>query len=288
MESLRLAKERNSGLPKAIYGNLVLRTVNASNLDPATKPRVPMAHLLPEIVEQILIRLKVRDLIRCKSVSKSWHSLISDPRFIKAHLKHSYESDRNNEEIGDRRIVMSKYACFYTYQQFEVDGKLFDFHDCHLLGSSDGLEKFAEVPQPDDVSYWSRVSDHPSMRLGTINGCLCSFQYENLPNDLWMMKNYNVKQSWGIFGPERVIKYEAVHGIKRLKNYIPNQRPLCHEPWLVRSRETEEKEAGRGYHKECSALYAVPRAQPSTDEGTSSGSSTRAEASGNAGPSTGA
>ncbi|XP_024984978.1 F-box protein CPR1-like [Cynara cardunculus var. scolymus] len=390
-----------------------------------------MAHLLPEIVEQILIRLKVRDLIRCKSVSKSWHSLISDPRFIKAHLKHSYESDRNNEEIGDRRIVMSKYACFYTYQQFEVDGKLFDFHDCHLLGSSDGLvcvspsrneivvvnpsirevktlsnpkipkfgslcwgfgydastddykvvlgfmkgenvtcfqvfslrsnmwkvigeinctflsrigilcegalhwvvyhasskkknvilsfnlseEKFAEVPQPDDVSYWSRVSDHPSMRLGTINGCLCSFQYENLPNDLWMMKNYNVKQSWGIFGPERVIKYEAVHGIKRLKNYIPNQRPLCHEPWLVRSRvflgnpiyveslvsphfhrrlrrrrpAEDTTRSARVYpNNVIIALYAVPRAQPSTDEGTSSGSSTRAEASGNAGPSTGA
>ncbi|KAI3706264.1 hypothetical protein L6452_23880 [Arctium lappa] len=388
-----------------------------------------MAHLLPELLEEILMRLKVRDLIRCKCVSKSWQSLISDPRFVKAHLKHNYESDSNNKEIGERRIVMSKYACFYTYQQFEVDDKFFDLHECHLIGSSDGLvcispsrteivvvnpcirevykltkpqipksgslcwgfgydastddykvvlgfmkgenlacfqvfslrsnmwkvigeinctflsrvgillkgalhwivynasfekknviisynlseEKFAVVPQPDDMSYWSSVAEHSSMRLGTINGCLCAFRYDNLPNEIWMMKDYGVKQSWGIFGPERVVKYEAVHGIKRLKNYIPKQRPLCHEPWLVRSRVFlgnpiyVESLVSPHFHRRLRrrrqaadtvrnawvvpnnvivALYAVPRAQANADAGTSSGANTRAEASDNAGPST--
>lgn len=392
-----------------------------SSQDPA---RVSMAHLLPELVEEILMRLKVKDLIRCKCVSKSLQSMISGPRFVKAHLKHNYERDRDNEEIGERRIVMSKYACFYTYQQFEIDDKLFDQHECHLLGSSDGLvcispsrteivvvnpstrevykltkpqipefgslcwgfgydastddykvvlgfmkggnracfqvfsmrsnmwkvignirytfvsrlgilckgaihwvvnnasskkknvilslnlskEKFAIVPQPNNESYRSRVAHDSSMRLGTINGCLCAFQYESLPNDIWMMKEYNVKQSWGVYERERVTKYEAVHGIKRLKHYIPNQRRLCHEPWLVRSlvflgnpiyveslvsprfhrRLKRRRQAADTMRNDLVvpndviiALYAVPRAQASANAGT------RAEASENVGPSTG-
>ncbi|KVH90951.1 F-box domain, cyclin-like protein, partial [Cynara cardunculus var. scolymus] len=123
---------------KAIYGNLVLRTVSAWNLEPIAEPRVSMAYLPPEILEQILIRLKVRDLIRCKSVCKSWLSLISDPCFIKAHLKHSYERDRNDEKIGERRIVMSKYRGFNIYETFDVDEGLYDFYKLHMLGSSDG------------------------------------------------------------------------------------------------------------------------------------------------------
>ncbi|KAI3799069.1 hypothetical protein L1987_34359 [Smallanthus sonchifolius] len=40
-----------------------------------------MAELAFDMVEQILVRLDVEDLIRCKSVCNSWQSFISCPRF---------------------------------------------------------------------------------------------------------------------------------------------------------------------------------------------------------------
>ncbi|GJT57992.1 F-box protein CPR1-like protein [Tanacetum coccineum] len=74
--------------------------------------------------EQILKRLDVKDLIRCKSVCKSWHSLISTSDFIKTHLNHSYI----NNEFRHRRIVVSRYG---------EPNKQYD--SCFIVGSSNGL-----------------------------------------------------------------------------------------------------------------------------------------------------
>ncbi|KAJ9555868.1 hypothetical protein OSB04_010482 [Centaurea solstitialis] len=378
-----------------------------SSRDPATKPRVSMAHLLlPEILEEVLMRLTVKDLIRCKSVCGSWNHLISDPRFIKAHLKHCYESDHNSKEIGERRIVMSKYADFYTYGQFEADDELFDSHEGHLLGSANGLvcvspsrseivvvnpsirevlrlpdpdipgsgslcwgfgydasaddykvvlgfprglnavglklfslrsnswkvmgeinctfvsrvgvlcnealhwvvynalsgkkntilslsiseEKLAIVPQPDNTSYWSRVADHRSMRLGTIDGCLCVFRYESLPKDIWMMKSYNVKESWGRLDL-KVFLGNPIY-VESLVSPHLNRRPRRRRPV-----EDTVRNNTRAVPKDVVvALYAVPRAQVSANAGPSppahassnAGPSPLAEASSNAGPNTGA
>ena len=44
-------------------------------------------NLLPhELMVEILLRLPVKSLIRFKSVSKPWRSLISDTHFTKSHL----------------------------------------------------------------------------------------------------------------------------------------------------------------------------------------------------------
>ncbi|XP_076893334.1 F-box/kelch-repeat protein At2g43270-like [Bidens hawaiensis] len=67
-----------------------------------------MAEVVFDVVEQILVRLDVKDLIRYKSVCKSWLSVISSPRFIKAHLNHNIKSDRNNCQLGCRRIFRDK------------------------------------------------------------------------------------------------------------------------------------------------------------------------------------
>ncbi|XP_076891845.1 F-box/kelch-repeat protein At3g06240-like isoform X2 [Bidens hawaiensis] len=39
-----------------------------------------------DIAVEILLRLPVESVLRCKSISKSWYSLISDPQFVKSHL----------------------------------------------------------------------------------------------------------------------------------------------------------------------------------------------------------
>ncbi|XP_076955464.1 F-box protein CPR1-like [Bidens hawaiensis] len=57
-----------------------------------------------DVVEQILLRSDAQVLIRCKSVCKSLHSLISTPRFVKDHLNQSHNADRHNTQLGHRRI----------------------------------------------------------------------------------------------------------------------------------------------------------------------------------------
>lgn len=311
-----------------------------------------MVELFPEILEQILVRLDVRDIIRCKSVCKAWQSFISDPAFIKFHLNHSYNNDRNDTEIGERRIVMARFPYRYTVRQYEVDDGYFDYHYCHLIGSSNGLvcispfnaellvanpsirevkklrnppirnvgsfcwgfgydssiddykviygfrknegvtcfqvltlksnewkvigevnynfisrigiicngalhwvmnagspqnnnkvivsfhiskEEFTEIPQPDDERFESVIARHPMMRLGTMEDCLCIYRRAMLPRNIWIMKEYNVKQSWGMVEHDCEIKQVAAHCMKELKHYIPHKRSLCHKVWLCRT-----------------------------------------------------
>lgn len=93
-----------------------------------------MPYLLPEIHEEILIRLNVCDLIRCKSVCKYWKYLISHPRFIKSHIDRSHLSDQENDKIRHRRIVMSK-----EYEELNlVRGFRYPNYP-DLCGSSNGL-----------------------------------------------------------------------------------------------------------------------------------------------------
>ncbi|XP_071699982.1 F-box/kelch-repeat protein At3g23880-like [Rutidosis leptorrhynchoides] len=54
-----------------------------------------------KLIVEILTRLPVESLLRCKSVCKSWCSIISDPLFVKSHLKLS--SNRNN--YANHRII---------------------------------------------------------------------------------------------------------------------------------------------------------------------------------------
>ena len=47
---------------------------------------VQVASLLPEIIFNILLLLPVDSLFRCKSVCRDWYKLITDEKFVKAHL----------------------------------------------------------------------------------------------------------------------------------------------------------------------------------------------------------
>nr|XP_043626293.1 F-box/kelch-repeat protein At3g23880-like isoform X2 [Erigeron canadensis] len=54
-----------------------------------------------DILEKIFFRLAVRDIIQCKSVCKSWYSVISSSRFVDFHLKH-------NNAVGRTRIIIKE------------------------------------------------------------------------------------------------------------------------------------------------------------------------------------
>lgn len=97
-----------------------------------------MEKFVPDILERILVTLDMRDLIRCKSVCKSWHSFISSDDFVKAHLKHSYNDDHNNNNFGVRRVVMSDYD---RYTHLPIAGYNLHFYikEYNIVGSSNGL-----------------------------------------------------------------------------------------------------------------------------------------------------
>ncbi|KAJ0617180.1 putative F-box domain, galactose oxidase/kelch, beta-propeller, F-box associated interaction [Helianthus annuus] len=66
------------------------------------------------LMNKILLRSEVKDLIRFKSVCKSWHSLITSPRFVNRHLNHSYNKDCCNNKLNNRRICLAYEECFYS------------------------------------------------------------------------------------------------------------------------------------------------------------------------------
>ena len=86
------------------------------------------------MLEKILVSLDVEQVGVCKCVCKSWRSIISDPYFAKAQLKHSYNNDRKNTEFRHKRI-------FISHNNNPTS-------DCHpvstrrLIGSSNGLVCF--------------------------------------------------------------------------------------------------------------------------------------------------
>ncbi|KAK9079723.1 hypothetical protein SSX86_001396 [Deinandra increscens subsp. villosa] len=58
--------------------------------------KLPAISLPPEIIEAILRFLPAKPLGRFKSVSKTWKSLISDPKFIKKTLQHHLQTPTTN------------------------------------------------------------------------------------------------------------------------------------------------------------------------------------------------
>ncbi|XP_012844470.1 PREDICTED: putative F-box protein At1g47390 [Erythranthe guttata] len=63
------------------------------------------SNIPPEIIEIILSKLSsVKSLLRFKTVSKSWNTIISDPLFIQNHLDCSNNSPDNN-------LFISSYTC---------------------------------------------------------------------------------------------------------------------------------------------------------------------------------
>ncbi|GKF94740.1 putative F-box domain-containing protein, partial [Tanacetum coccineum] len=64
---------------------------------------------LSDVMEDILLRSDAKDLVPWKRVCKSWYSLITSPRFVKAHLKMTLDNNDSNNSLGHARIVMPSY-----------------------------------------------------------------------------------------------------------------------------------------------------------------------------------
>ncbi|CAL5442266.1 unnamed protein product [Camellia sinensis] len=118
-----------------------------------------MSDLIPdEILVKILKRLPTKSLIKFRSVSKSWNSLITSPNFINTHLTHSLTSNsyinsydnlplmivRQCVSIPPRRTEHYKLCIdtedsFDEYKDLEIPIKTRCLHFFHAIGYAKGL-----------------------------------------------------------------------------------------------------------------------------------------------------
>ncbi|KAK3025733.1 hypothetical protein RJ639_042502 [Escallonia herrerae] len=118
--------------------------------------------LVPDdVVIEILLRLPVKSLLRCKSVCKSWFGLIKSSNFISKHHHHENNHTRIlvhhriHDDAGKERYLFSLFTDEPHSRQdlnyLHMPGPLFR----HVIGSYDGL-----VLLCDGTEF-----DHPQMAL---------------------------------------------------------------------------------------------------------------------------
>ena len=164
-----------------------------------------MKDLHSEIMENILLRLPVKSLLRSKCVCKEWFNIISRPQFAKSHLRHPQTQARIGLCIIDYGDNTDDKVVGYLHSTTEYDdnGELLDPHrfddieetlnlnSPKILDSCDGL--FCFVGGYHKIVLWN-----PSTR-----------QHNQLPP--------NPNLSDNDFSPYR--EWESPRGIEKIENY---------------------------------------------------------------------
>ncbi|KAJ0537906.1 putative F-box domain-containing protein [Helianthus annuus] len=154
--------------------------------------------LVPDdVVEQILVRLDVKDLIRFKSVCHSWLYVISSPFFVKAHLKHAYMTDHNNPQLGHRRVCLRTVVSEDMYLRNLV----------RIVGSCNGLLLLCVSPRG-----FNLVVTNPSTR-----------EHKELPTPPYRFCDIHYKcslrevVSWGFGYDSSADDYKVIAGFMKRK-----------------------------------------------------------------------
>ncbi|CAN6242956.1 unnamed protein product [Urochloa humidicola] len=158
---------------------------------------------MQEVVVDILLRLPVKDLVRCKCVSKAWRAIISDPIFIRAQLRYSatkWERDPcfiispkildfvDPEDEGRWPTTFSNHIRFYQWRQGNkvatfIHAKDYDcqFNQLHFFSHCDGLvlvptdtKLYVFNPATRDAIGLPESGWNNLWRLGGRRGCYCA------------------------------------------------------------------------------------------------------------------
>uniref|UniRef100_A0A7C9DLX3 Uncharacterized protein n=1 Tax=Opuntia streptacantha TaxID=393608 RepID=A0A7C9DLX3_OPUST len=136
MKKRRVANPRASSRGESLDSDSEIRTLNQIDH--------PLSYI-PQclLIEEVFPRLPVKSLLRYKSLSKQWNSIISSPQFTQLHLSHSSSQIR--------------------YLLIDAQGNL------HIHDNDDGLRRFEGQIQTD---FNARVTEP----VGSCNGLVCSAQ----------------------------------------------------------------------------------------------------------------
>ncbi|KAK1375043.1 hypothetical protein POM88_031236 [Heracleum sosnowskyi] len=121
-----------------------------------------MDSLPHEIALDIFSRLPITSVMQSRFVCRSWHKLSLDSDLVSLHLSQ----------------VEKRNPLLIFHSDFPIRNQL-----C-----------FAEFSRPD----FSSVADGHSYHLANLKGCLSAvvYKYGTKELEIWVMKEYNVKESW--------------------------------------------------------------------------------------------
>lgn len=143
-----------------------------------------------EIVRDILLRLPVKSLLRCKSVSKTWLSIISSPDFLKSQLHHAMMISRRAPSLLARRatelrILPWARTCHNNFDRV-VMPRLFGEYPL-VINSYNGIVCVAVLDDDDLFFLWNpslrmcrKLPDPPSWGLYRYT---IGFGYDSVSND---------------------------------------------------------------------------------------------------------
>ncbi|XP_042515312.1 F-box protein CPR1-like [Macadamia integrifolia] len=159
---------------------------------------------LPEdLIIDILSRLPVKSLLRFRCVSKPWCTLITDPSFIKMHLNRSLAINTNltliyKNSIDFYSVDLDAWELNHPLksQIFRPSRVLEDRPRHGFIGSFDLTdEEYQEMPSP-DIDYDFAEDMMFLMKVGVLGGQLCLVCNFRFGVEIWMMKDYGVRDSW--------------------------------------------------------------------------------------------
>ncbi|XP_060178710.1 F-box/kelch-repeat protein At3g23880-like isoform X2 [Lycium barbarum] len=191
---------------------------------------MPMPNLPTELITEILLKLPVKSLLKFRSVSKSWLSLISSPDFVKTHLLLSASNKdythhglmfkfASTSDRGIKDCSLSALLCDSVTEAFDLDypGKYYPNDYPRFVGSVNGLICLAinRFMGLDDLFLWNpsirKYKKLPSCRLNqsrcyheqALDGFNFGFAYDEFQDD------YKVVGIFPISGKIRLCRIEV-------------------------------------------------------------------------------
>ncbi|KAF5751171.1 hypothetical protein HS088_TW02G00181 [Tripterygium wilfordii] len=139
-----------------------------------------------EVLFEILLRVPVKSLLRCRCVCKSWYSLISNPDFISNHTKRTALYSTNTH------LVLRRYASDDQEETFTLH-----YDDDELFGDCQKLD----FPFKSSRDYFHIV--------GSCNGVLCLI--DNHTKGLKPIVLWNISIGLSVTLPLQQITYQLFH-----------------------------------------------------------------------------
>ncbi|CAI0439783.1 unnamed protein product [Linum tenue] len=184
---------------------------NDADMAIITNPATQQTHVTPAIPNPLMDLVSIADCVYRYGCGFVYDSVSDDYKVIKLHQMLMLGFDANGEDFHSELVIYGvrsnssvsvKFPYFLSAEKmgvFVAGAIHWVVHDDRdrgdlVVGFDLGLGECKEIPQPE---YRNRKS--LKIRIGELENCLCIFaNYPGRGVDVWMMKEYGVRESWSI------------------------------------------------------------------------------------------